>query len=114
MDLADAPAAAVAGEDALGVQMLDNRLDAHVAAVALTVQSEPVDQTDRVGVQWVDFQLLLGLGPTLFGGGNPVASAQRIDGEIVFSATVPNGPKHHVLKAKSRLVYPAVLRYRSR
>src|SRR5690606_17635212 len=55
MDLANAPAAAVAGEDALGVQMLDDRLDAHLAAIALTFQSEPIDQTDRVGVQRVDF-----------------------------------------------------------
>src|SRR5690606_38534896 len=68
MDLADAPAAAVAGEYALGVQMLDDGLDAHLAAVALTFQSEPIDQTDRVGVQRVDLQLLLGLGPPLFGG----------------------------------------------
>ncbi|KPH62111.1 hypothetical protein ADT71_16135 [Novosphingobium sp. ST904] len=73
MDLADAPPPAVAGEDALGVQMLDDGLDAHLAAVALTFQSEPIDQTDRVSMQRVDFQLLLGLGPALLCGGDPVA-----------------------------------------
>ncbi|WLS09105.1 hypothetical protein Q9314_04850 [Shinella sumterensis] len=73
VDLADAPPSAVAGEDALCVEMLDDGFDAHLAAVALTFESEPVDQADRVGVQRVDFQLLLGLGPTLFGGGDPVA-----------------------------------------
>ncbi|MET4898559.1 hypothetical protein RN629_15600 [Sphingomonadaceae bacterium jetA1] len=77
MDLADAPAAAVAGEDALGVQMLDYGFDAHLAAVALTFQSEPIDQTDRVGVQRVDFQLFLGLGPALFGCGDPVADRRQ-------------------------------------
>ncbi|MDG5972165.1 hypothetical protein JAGODDHD_02927 [Sphingomonas paucimobilis] len=77
MNLTDAPTAAVAGEDALGVQMLDDGLDAHLAAVALTFQSEPIDQADRVGVQRVDFQLLLGLGPALFGGGDPVADRRQ-------------------------------------
>nr|WP_245409786.1 hypothetical protein [Pararhizobium haloflavum] len=75
--MADAPATAVAGEDALGVQMLDDRLDAHLAAVALPFQREPIDQADRVGVQRVDFQLFLGLGTTLFGGGDPVADRRQ-------------------------------------
>ena len=44
-----------AGEDALCVEMLDDGFDAHLAAVALTFESEPVDQADRVGVQRVDF-----------------------------------------------------------
>nr|WP_313393006.1 hypothetical protein [Sphingobium yanoikuyae] len=77
VDLTDAPSSAVAGEDALGVQMLDDGLDAHLAAVALTFQSKAIDQTDRVGVQRVDFQLLLGLGPTLFGSGDQVADRRQ-------------------------------------
>src|SRR3546814_8049766 len=71
------PTPAVAGEDALGVQMLDDGLDAHLAAVALAFESEPIDQTDRVSMQRVDFQPLLGLGPTLFGGGDPVADRRQ-------------------------------------
>src|SRR3546814_20865295 len=57
--------------------MLDDGLDAHLAAVALAFESEPIDQTDRVSMQRVDFQPLLGLGPTLFGGGDPVADRRQ-------------------------------------
>jgi hypothetical protein len=77
MDLTDPPTPAVAGKDALGVQMLHDGLDAHLAAIALTFQSEPIDQADRAGVQRIDFQLLLGLGPTLFGGCDPVADRRQ-------------------------------------
>lgn len=42
VDLADTPSAAVAGEDAAGVQVLDDRLDAHLAVIGLRAEREPV------------------------------------------------------------------------
>jgi hypothetical protein len=60
--LADPPAPAVAGEDAVAVQVADDRLDAHLAGAAVAVQRQPIDQPYRVRAEWVDLQLLLGLG----------------------------------------------------
>nr|WP_041794807.1 hypothetical protein [Pararhodospirillum photometricum] len=75
--LADAPAPAVAGEDATGVEMADDRLDAHRAGRAVSFQRQPVDQPHGVGVQWIDLQLLLGLGPALLGRDDAVADRRQ-------------------------------------
>jgi len=73
VNLTDAPAPAVAGEDAAAVEIGDDVLDAHLAGGAVTFQRKPIDQPYRVGVQRIDFELLLDLGPALLGGDNPVA-----------------------------------------
>ncbi|SDW57408.1 hypothetical protein SAMN05443573_104308 [Celeribacter indicus] len=67
VNLADPPTAAVTGEDALAVEMLDDGLDAHLAGIAVAFQRQAIDQADRVGVQRVDFQLLLDLRAALLG-----------------------------------------------
>jgi multidrug efflux pump subunit AcrA (membrane-fusion protein) len=41
-------------------------LTAHTAARAVAFQSEPEGEPHRIGVQGVDFQLLLDLGPAFF------------------------------------------------
>ena len=61
MNLADAPAPAVAREDAVLVEMGRDVLDAERAAHAVAFQGEPVDQPNRIGVKRIDFQLLLDL-----------------------------------------------------
>jgi hypothetical protein len=76
MNLADAPASAVAGEDALLVEMV---------AMALTpiwpdcrrLPAQAVDQPHRVGVQRVDLQLLLDLRAALLGGDDAVADGRQ-------------------------------------
>jgi hypothetical protein len=64
---------AVAGEDAAAVEVGDDVLDAHLAGRAIAFQRQPVDQPHGVGVERVDLQLLLGLGPALFGRDDAVA-----------------------------------------
>ncbi|KGJ05212.1 hypothetical protein IT41_07490 [Paracoccus halophilus] len=77
VNLADAPTAAVAGEDALAVQMLDDGLDAHLAGIAVSFQRQAIDQADRVGVQRVDFQLLLDLRAALLGRDDAIADRRQ-------------------------------------
>ncbi len=73
VNLADAPTAAVTGEDAFAVQMLDDGLNAHLTGIAITFQRQAIDQADRVGVQRVDFQLLLDLRAALLGCDDAIA-----------------------------------------
>src|SRR5690606_11648971 len=68
VNLPDAPTPAIAGEDAAAIEIRDDVLDTHLAGGAVAFQSEAIDQPYRVGVQRVDFQLLLGLGSALLGG----------------------------------------------
>src|SRR5690606_2969414 len=63
--LTDTPTPPVAREDASGIEVFDDGLDAHLATIAIAFQRETVDQANRVGMQRVDFQLFLGLGTTL-------------------------------------------------
>nr|WP_298498019.1 hypothetical protein [uncultured Maritimibacter sp.] len=77
VNLADAPTAAVAGEDALAVQMLDDGLDAHLAGIAVAFQRQAIDQADGVGVQRVDFQLLLDLRAALLGRDDAIADGRQ-------------------------------------
>ncbi len=77
VDLADAPAAAVAREDAVAVQVADDGLDAHLALGAVAVEREPVDQPHRLGVKRVDLQLLLDLGAALLGRDDTVADGRQ-------------------------------------
>ncbi|HUZ14541.1 MAG TPA: hypothetical protein VMU93_17065 [Caulobacteraceae bacterium] len=67
VELADTPSAAVAGEDAARVQMLDDRLDAHRTGGAVTLQGQFEGEPHGAGVQRVDLQLLLDLGAALLG-----------------------------------------------
>jgi len=73
MQLPDAPARAVAGKDAMLVQVGGDVLDAHWAGCAVPFQGQPVNQPHRVGVQRIDFQLLLDLRATLLRRHDPVA-----------------------------------------
>src|SRR5690606_33338825 len=73
VNLTDAPSPAVTGEDAAAVEIGDDVLDAHLAGGAVALQGKAIDQPHRVGVQRVDFQLLLGLGPALLGGDGAIA-----------------------------------------
>nr|WP_231621634.1 hypothetical protein [Sphingomonas sp. 37zxx] len=75
--LADTPAPAVAGEDAARVQVGHDRLDAHRTGRAVPLQRQPVDQPHRVGVERIDLQLLLGLGPALLCGDDAVADRRQ-------------------------------------
>jgi hypothetical protein len=60
VDLPDTPAATVAGEDAVCVQIGDDLLHAERAARSIPFQEQPIDQPDRIGMQRIDLQLLLG------------------------------------------------------
>lgn len=77
VDLANAPTAAVTGEDAVAVQVADDVLDAHLAGRAVAFQSKAVDQPHGVSVERVDLQLLLGLGSALFGRDDAVADRRQ-------------------------------------
>jgi len=77
VDLADAPTASVAREDAVAVQVADDVLDAHLALGAVAVERKPVDQAHRVGVERVYLQLLLDLGATLLGRDDTVADGRQ-------------------------------------
>ncbi len=77
VDLADAPAAAVAREDAVAVQMADDVLDAHLALGAVAVERQPIDQAHRLGVERVDLQLLLDLRAALLGRDDTVADGRQ-------------------------------------
>ena len=52
-------------------------LDAHRAARAVALQGEPIDQPHRVGVQRIDFQLLLDLRAALLGRDDAVADRRQ-------------------------------------
>ncbi|ALR19747.1 hypothetical protein ATN00_04900 [Sphingobium baderi] len=73
VNLPDAPASTVTGEDAAAVKIGDDVLDAHLAGDAIAFQGEAIDQPHRVGVQRVDLQLLLDLRAALFGGDGAIA-----------------------------------------
>src|SRR5229473_7597557 len=77
VNLSDAPASSVAREDAPGVEIAGDVLDPHGAAGAVTLQGEPVDQPHRVGVERIDFELLLDLGPALLGSHDTVADRRQ-------------------------------------
>ena len=77
MNLPDAPAPAVAGEDAAAVEIGDDVLDAHLAGRAVAFQRQAIDQPHRVGVERVDFQLLLGLGSALLGRDDTVSDRRK-------------------------------------
>ncbi|HUO22569.1 MAG TPA: hypothetical protein VMU59_08655 [Caulobacteraceae bacterium] len=77
VDGADAPTSAVAGEDTVFVQIFGDRLDAHRAGRAVTLEREPKRQTHGIGVERIDLQLLLGLRTTLLGRDHPVADRRQ-------------------------------------
>ena len=77
VDLADAPAPAVAGEDAAAVEIADDVLDAQLAGGAVAVERKPIDQPHRLGVERVDLQLLLDLGAALLGGDDAIADGRQ-------------------------------------
>ncbi len=77
VDLPDAPAAAVAGEDAALIEMAGDALDPQRAGRAIPFKGKAIDQSHRVGVQWVDFQLLLDLGPALLGRDDAIADGRQ-------------------------------------
>nr|WP_245427392.1 hypothetical protein [Roseiarcus fermentans] len=77
VNLADAPAPAVAGEDAMLVEIDGNVLDTHRAVRAVALQGEPIGKPNRVRVQRVDFQLLLDLGAALLGRYHAVADRRQ-------------------------------------
>ncbi|MFS0739383.1 hypothetical protein ABC365_02030 [Brevundimonas sp. 3P9-tot-E] len=65
--LADAPTSAAAGEHAVSVEVADDVLDAHGAGRAVAFRCKTEDEPHGVGVQRVDFQLLLHLRAALLG-----------------------------------------------
>ncbi|MEC5382664.1 hypothetical protein VSX64_17640 [Aurantimonas sp. C2-6-R+9] len=75
--LADAPAPAVTGEDAALVEVVDDGLHAHRPRRAVAFKGKPVNQPHRVGVQRIDLQLLLDLGPALLGRDDAVADGRQ-------------------------------------
>ena len=77
VDLADAPAASVAREDAVAVQVADDVLHAHLALGAVAVERKPVDQAHRFGVERVYLQLLLDLRAALLGRDDTVADGRQ-------------------------------------
>nr|WP_245416431.1 hypothetical protein [Pseudochrobactrum asaccharolyticum] len=77
VNLTDAPTPAVAGKDASAVEVRNDILDAHLAGRAVAFQREAIDQAHRVGVERVDFQLLLDLGSALLGGDGAIADRRK-------------------------------------
>ena len=77
VDLADAPASAVAREDAFAVEIADDVLHAHLALGAIALKRQLVDQPHRLGVERVGLQLLLGLGTALPGRDDTLADGRQ-------------------------------------
>jgi len=77
VNLSDAPASAVAREDTPGVEMAGDVLDPHGAAGAVPLQGQPIDQPYRIGVERIDFELLLDLGSTLLGRDHTVTDRRQ-------------------------------------
>ncbi|MDI1325602.1 MAG: hypothetical protein PSV23_02270 [Brevundimonas sp.] len=69
---ADSPASAVAGPDVLIVQARGDGLEPHRSALPVTGQRPTVDGAHDLGLERIDLQLLLGLGPALLGGDDAV------------------------------------------
>ena len=104
VNLTDAPTPAVAGEDAAAVEIGDDVLDAHLAGGAVAFQGEAIDQPHRVGVQRVDFQLLLGLGSALLGGDGAIADRGKRAVPEALPGILLQGP-HDVLGVFLGLVF---------
>ncbi len=104
MNLTDAPASAVAGEDAAAVEVGDDVLDAHLAGGAVAFQRKTIDQAHRIGMQRVDFELLLGLGLALFGGDGAIADRRKRAVPEALPRILLQGP-HDVLGVFLRLVF---------
>ncbi|HEX4078754.1 MAG TPA: hypothetical protein VHX61_07770 [Rhizomicrobium sp.] len=77
VNLTDAPASTVAGEDAAAVEVGDDVLDAHLALGAVTVQGQPIDQPHRFSMEWIDLQLLLDLRAARLGRDDAVADGRQ-------------------------------------
>ncbi|HUH83163.1 MAG TPA: hypothetical protein VLX85_01060 [Stellaceae bacterium] len=77
VDLPDAPAPAIAREDAMLVEISRDVLDTHRAVRAVAFQGEPIDQPNRIRVQRIDFQLLLDLRSALLGRDDAIADGWR-------------------------------------
>ena len=77
MDLADAPAPSVAGEGAMAVKIGRDVLHTHRAADAVTLKRKAIKQPDRVGVERVNFELLLDLRAALLGRDDTVADRRK-------------------------------------
>ena len=77
VNLPDAPAPAVTGEKSLPVEVGSDVLHAHRSGCSIPFQGKSVDQPHRVGVQRVDFQLLLDLRAALLGRDHAVADGRQ-------------------------------------
>ena len=75
--LADTPTPAAAREHAVPVQVADDVLDAHRARRAVAFRGKPKDQPHGVGMERVDFELLLHLRATLLGVDDTVAYGRQ-------------------------------------
>jgi hypothetical protein len=104
VNLSDPPASAVAREDAPGVEMAGDVLDPHRATGAVTFQGQPIDEPHRIGVQRVDLQLLLDLGPALLGRDHPVTDRRQRTIPEALPRVLLQGP-HHVLGILLGLVF---------
>jgi hypothetical protein len=74
---ADAPAPAVPGADAGGVEMLGDRLHAHWPRRAVALSRQAEDQAHRFGLDRIDLQNLLGAVAVLLGGFNDTVADRR-------------------------------------
>src|SRR3989344_7075406 len=82
MHRGDAPPSAVAGTDVALVEIGGDRLDPHRAAVAVTIERQPVDQAHSVGVDRIDLQLLLYLRAALLSGDDAITDRRQRAGPI--------------------------------
>src|SRR5487761_1521834 len=104
VNLADAPTAAVAGEDAVAVQVADDVLDAHLALGAVTVERKPVDQPHGLSVERVDLQLLFDLRAALLSRDDTVADGRQRTIPEALPGVLLQRP-HDVLGIFLRLVF---------
>ena len=68
-------------------------LDAHRAGRAVALQGEPIDQPHRVGVQRIDFQLLLDLRPALLGRDDTIADRRAGAVPEALAGILLHGPE---------------------
>nr|WP_245594140.1 MULTISPECIES: hypothetical protein [Acidiphilium] len=104
VDLADTPTAAVAGENAIAVQVADDVLHAHLAFGAVAVERKPVDQAYRFGVERIDLQLLLDLRAALPGRDDTVADGRQRTVPKTLPGVFLQGP-HDVLGVFLGLIF---------
>ena len=94
VNLPDSPTSAVAGEDAVAVEIGRDVLDAHRAGLAIAFQGQPIDQPDGIRVERTDLQPLLDLRAALLGRHHAVTDGRQRAVPEALPSVLLQGTEH--------------------